>query len=336
MKILQKISILFICLFSFLSLSSSVHADIFEVWQQQSSTENNLNTQWAGETSWDSAKNDKIDGFGIDGWITVSQWGDEAIANTLIRIAKDLKNILFIIASLYLLILILKLLVSEKTEEEVSNFKKWGLWITIGLIVTQIAYLFVNTFFDRWVSENLAEEVSEKLIQPFISFLETGASFFFIAIAVYAFYKLVTAGWNEDTAKEWKMSIIYAIIWFIWVKLTKTIVYTIYGKIDCWSNVSEIIDINQPGDRADCLEPQNLEWFAQTIAQVINWTNGFIGIVVVLLVIFAGARVLLSGWDEESLTKAKSILLYIFIGIWVLVCNYLILTFFLIPESPIG
>ncbi|MGB2110471.1 MAG: hypothetical protein ACPHY8_00610 [Patescibacteria group bacterium] len=43
------------------------------------------------------------------------------------------------------------------------------------------------------MSENLAEEVSEKLIQPFISFLETGASFFFIAIAVYAFYKLVTA-----------------------------------------------------------------------------------------------------------------------------------------------
>jgi hypothetical protein len=42
----------------------------------------------------------------------------------MIRIAKDLKNVFFFIASLYFLIIILKLLFSEKTEEEVSNFKK--------------------------------------------------------------------------------------------------------------------------------------------------------------------------------------------------------------------
>lgn len=334
MKLFYKIITFLVCSLVVFS-PIMTHADLFEVWQQQSSNENNLNTQWPGDPSSTWIGNKKLDDF-QNWWINISQWGDQAIANTLVRIAKDLKNVLFFIASIYFLILILKLLVSEKTEEEVSNFKKWGLWITIGLIVTQIAYLFVNTFFDRWVSENLAEEVADKLIQPFISFLETGASFFFIAIAIYAFYKLVTAGGNEDAAKEGKMSIIYAIIWFIWVKLTKTIVYTIYGKIDCWRNVSDIIDINQPGDRADCLEPQNLEWFAQTIVWVINWANWFIGIIVVLLVIYAGAKILLSNGDEESLSKSKSILLYIFIGIWVLVCNYLILTFFLIPESTIG
>jgi len=333
MKLFYKIITFFVCSIVVFS-PIMTHADLFEVWQQQSSTENNLNTQWPDENN-SKAPNKKLDEFNTHNGIEVSQWGTQAITNSLIRIAKDLKNVLFFIASVYFLILILKLLVSEKTEEEVSNFKKWWLWITIGLIVTQIAYLFVTVFFDRWVSENLAEEVSDKLIQPFINFLETGASFFFIAIAVYAFYKLITAGGNEDAAKEWKMSIVYAIIWFIWVKLTKTLVYTTYGKIDCTVNLDEIIEFNQPGDRADCLEPQNLEWFAQTVVWVINWANGFIGIIVVLLVIYAGAKILLSNGDEDSLSKSKSILLYIFVGIWVLVCNYLILTFFLIPESVI-
>lgn len=333
MKIFQKILLLTSCLFISIWSINITHADIFEVGQPQSSTENNLNTQWSSSAQWST--NSKIDYFKWDG-VSVSEGWADAISNSFVRIAKDLKNVLFVIASIYLLILILKLLLSEKTQEEVSNFKKWGLWITIWLIVTQIAYLFVSTLFDRNISENLAEEFAQKLFEPFISLLETGASFFFIAIAVYAFYKLVTAGGNEDTVKEGKMSIVYAIIWFIAVKITKTIVYTIYGKIDCSTDFDELFDIGQIWNRAQCLEKQDLDWFAQIVVNIINWANGFIWIIVVLLVIYAGAKILFSRWDEEALSKAKSIILYIFIGIFVLITNYLILTFFLIPESTIG
>lgn len=333
MKIFQKILLLMSCLFISIWSVNITHADIFEVGQSQGNTENNLNTQWSSWTPWST--NDKIDDFKWDGVSVWEGWAD-AINNSLVRIAKDLKNVLFVIASVYLLILILKLLVSEKTQEEVSNFKKWGLWITIWLIVTQIAYLFVSTLFDRNISENLAEDLAQKLFDPFISLLETGASFFFIAIAVYAFYKLVTAGGNEDAVKEGKMSIVYAIIWFIAVKITKTIVYTIYGKIDCSADFDELFDIGQVWNRAQCLEKQDLDWFAQLVVNIINWANGFIWIVVVLLVIYAGAKILFSRWDEEALSKAKSMILYIFIGIFVLITNYLILTFFLIPESTIG
>lgn len=333
MKIFYKAICYFISSLVIL-LPVTTHADIFELWQQQSNTENNLNTQWPGQdTQW--ITNKKLEGFKNSDDIYVGQWWTQAIKKTLERVAKDLKDVIFFIASLYFFILVLKLLMSEKTEDEVSNFKKWWLWITIWLVVTQVAYWFVRLFFDKWVSENLASRVSDKLIEPFISFLETWAWFFFIAIAVYSFYKLITAGGNEDAAKEWKMSIIYAIIWFIWVKLTKDIVFTTYGKIDCWVDSSDIFEANQPTDRADCLGDQNLDWFAETLVNVINWSNGFIGIIVVILVIYAGARILLSRWEEEWLSQAKNTLLYIFIGITVLVCNYLILTFFLIPESTI-
>jgi hypothetical protein len=43
------------------------------------------------------------------------------------------------------------------------------------------------------VSENLAEEFAQNIFAPFIGLLETAASFFFIIVAFYAFFKLVTA-----------------------------------------------------------------------------------------------------------------------------------------------
>jgi hypothetical protein len=39
--------------------------------------------------------------------------------------------------------------------------------------------------------------------------------------------------------------------------------------------------------------------------------------------------------DEEKSTKAKSILLYALIGFIVLVASYMILTFFILPETTI-
>jgi hypothetical protein len=40
--------------------------------------------------------------------------------------------------------------------------------------------------------------------------------------------------------------------------------------------------------------------------------------------------------DEEKSSKAKNIIFYAFIGLLVLLMSYLLLTFFIIPESPIG
>jgi hypothetical protein len=57
--------------------------------------------------------------------------------------------------------------------------------------------------------------------------------------------------------------------------------------------------------------------------------NGFIWLIVVILIIYAWFMVLTSVWDEEKLKKAKSIIMYIAIWLFILVANYLILTFIL-------
>lgn len=247
---------------------------------------------------------------------TVSKWGQEWIYNALIRIARDLKNLFFLIAWVYFLVLVLRLLFSDKTEEEISNFKKWIIWISIWIIITQISYYFVNILFDKNINVELATNFIDIVIQPFIKLLQTAASFFFILIMIFAFFRIVSANWDEEKVKSWKMSVVYAIVWFILIKWADKLVSAIYWKTSCASHTW-----------INCTNETNVDWFANLVVNIINWMNWFIWLVVIILIIYAGFMVLTSVWDEEKLKKAKSIIMYIAIWLTILVANYLILTF---------
>lgn len=250
---------------------------------------------------------------------TVEKWWQQWIYNWLIRIARDLKNLFFIIAWIYFLILVLKLLFWSKSDEDVNSFKKWIIWISVWVIVTQIAYYFISVLFDKKINVELSANFVKIIIEPFIAMLETAASFAFLAMMIYAFYKIVTSNWDEEQAKSWKMTVMYSIVWFIVIKITNKLVTSIYWKTHCanytWVSCSNTVDV---------------EWVNKLIVTIINWMNWFIWLITVLLIIYAGFMVLTSVWDEEKLKKAKSIILYIAIWLFVLVSNYLILTFILL------
>ena len=68
--------------------------------------------------------------------------------------------------------------------------------------MTQIAFPFTQIMFDRGVSATLGASLIENLIWPLVLLIQTLASIFFIAMAIYAFYRLVTANGNEEAVKS--------------------------------------------------------------------------------------------------------------------------------------
>jgi hypothetical protein len=66
------------------------------------------------------------------------------------------------------------------------------------------------------------------------------------------------------------------------------------------------------------------------MTKVINYFNGFIGLITVILIIYAWFLVLTGAWDDEKLKKAKSIIVYAFIGIFLLVSSYALFNFFVL------
>ncbi len=331
MKIIKQLTLLLIILV----LSSSVfvvNAAPFDIninsWQPNT----NLET-WNIKDS-NGKTNDHLDNLDWDlGQFTVLTWWEKWFRQTLFNIAKSLKNIFFVIAWLYFLILVIKLIFTENTDEEAWKFKKWVIWISLWLIITQIAYSFVKVLYDNNISEWLANTFTRDIIYPLIRLLEIWASFFFVAIAIYAFFRMITANWEEEKVKEWRMSIFYSIIWFIVIKISRVAVDTIYWKVDCNnSTVLWVIEFSN----SNCVIQENLNGTVKIVADIINWSNSIIWIVILILIIYTWAQVIFSAGDEEVLKKAKKSILYIILWIILLFINYMILTFFIIPETAIN
>jgi hypothetical protein len=283
-----------------------------------------------GESS-NAAANDKLQDFnGNNQFIQATTGWEKALYNTLIRFARDLKNLFYAIATLYFLIISLKLIFANNTEEELGNFKKWILWITVGLIIMQLAYAFTEILFDNGVSAQLGANLIENLVYPMIALIQTLAAIFFIAMAIYAFYRLVTANGNEEAIKSGKMTILYALIGFMIVRFTRAIVEAFYGRINTCVSYGKVVSV----DNQLCNRVEISEWI-NIIITVINWLNGFVAIVVLIMIIYAWAQIMLSNGDEEKIKKGKQSIIYIAIWLAVLVMNFLILTFFLRPEALI-
>ncbi len=277
-------------------------------------------TTWAETSSnWVVKNNNALNNLKnqtTDFTVNINKSWQQWIFDSLLRISRDLKNLFFLIAWIYFLIIVLRLLFSEKSEESVSNFKKWILWISAWIIVTQLSYYTINILFDKAIDVSLAKNFVDIVLQPLIRLLETSASFIFIAMMLYAFFKIVTSNWDEEQAKAWKMTVVYSIVWFILIKASAKIVDSVYSKVSC-SGIGWV----------NCTTNIQLTWASDIIVNIINWMNWFIWLIVVILIIYAWFMVLTSVWDEEKLKKSKSIILYIAIWLTILVANYLILTF---------
>jgi hypothetical protein len=286
----------------------------------------------AGSESLNAGANDKLQGFNTnDQFIGVTTGWERGLYNTLIRFAGDLKNLFYAIATIYFLVICLKLIFASNTEEELWKFKKWILWITAGLIVMQLAFAFTKILFDNGVSAQLGASLIENLIYPMIALIQTLAAVFFMAMAIFAFYRLVTANGNEEAIKSGKMTILYALIGFMIVRFAKAIVEAFYGRINCESFSLGFV---QAGGE-NCMNRTDVSEWINIIITVINWLNGFVAIVVLIMVIYAWAQIMLSSGDEEKIKKGKQSIIYIAVWLAVLVMNFLILTFFLRPETLI-
>lgn len=198
------------------------------------------------------------------------------------------------------------------------------MFTTVGIVVMQAAFVIVDTLYNKNVNGFASMIFLDKIVYPFVHLLEMLASFAFLAMAFYAFFKIVTAGGDDEKVKAGKQTIISALIGFIIMKLPALIVKGIYGEASCDTPLLfSVCRIKDP----------NLSGTISIMTNVINYINGFLAIVIVLLVLYAGWLVLSSGGDEEKIKKAKNILIYIVIGVVLLVSSYLLFNFFVLKDA---
>ena len=65
----------------------------------------------------------------------------------------------------------------------------------------------------------------------------------------------------------------------------------------------------------------------ETVIEIINYLLSFLGLVLVIVVIYAGVLMIFSGGDDENVTKGRKMLLYAVIGLIIIFLSYAIVSF---------
>ncbi|EKD66695.1 MAG: hypothetical protein ACD_49C00021G0010 [uncultured bacterium (gcode 4)] len=241
--------------------------------------------------------------------------------NLLLSVAKDAKNIFIAIAVLYLFVTTIKLFFWTGGEEDIKKWRLSILWVSIWIIIMQVSYVAFVSLYDKWISESTAAGFSSSVLNPIIKLMSVMASFIFISVAILSFYGIVTGGWNEEKYKKWVQGVMAAIVWFILVKISTTLVNSIYWTVNC-TNTWLATTCNW-----QALWNPNLSDTVKIIRSVIQYTTWFIWIIVIVLIIYTWMTILTSWWNEEKMKKAKSSLIYIVIWILIIVLSVWIFQF---------
>jgi Type IV secretion system pilin len=277
-----------------------------------------------------STSNSVLDGFikPIENFFFTPDAGSDGIQNIFITIAFQLKNFFIIVAVIFLIIGVMKLLFSDASEEKVKVWRQNIIWVSVGIFIMQIAFSIWRTLLisdSTVVGSVLAFAFWRQVLFPIIGILQMLASFGFLFMMVYAFYTRVSSAWEEEKYKKANNTIIYALFGFLLIKLPEAIVRSIYGSPACANN-----GIFQIGTCV--LEKQNLTGSIGIIGKVITYINSFLALIAVILVIYAGWLILISAGDDEKLKKAKSIILYVFIGFLVIIASHALFKFFILQN----
>lgn len=315
-----------------------VESDWVDLWEKpkisntKSNANGDLDLKWAfdEEMNNDATRvtgNEALNKLNEDkNFFTISEYWVKGTTNFVIRIAKEVKNIVFIIATIYLLITVFKILFSENTEEEVGSAKKAILWTAIWIIVMQMAFIIVESLYWNQVNAWVAYDFAVTAIYPIIKLLMFATGAFFILMMIFAFYRIVTAWGDEEKVSTWRFTAVNAVVGFLIIKISGTLVESVYWKI--WCNWKDFFGAN-----LSCKADPNISDTVKLATDIINWANGFIFFGIVVLVIYAGYKMMLSWGDEEEMKKGKAMIKYIIIGLAMIIWSYLAFTFFIYPSD---
>ena len=254
---------------------------------------------------------------------------DVGIIGAFTSIAFNIKNFFIAIAAVFLMYAVLKLIFSSNDEESVKKWRSSIIWTSVGIFIMQITFSVWNTLIlknasDR-VGSSLGWEFWVNVFAPIVNVLQMLASFAFLAMAIWAFFILASSGGDEEQSKKAKNTILYAVLGYVLIKIPYEIVKAFYGKPGCEWTSSWFASMGTCDIKAVDLE----KWIG-IIWKLFTFFNTFLSVICVILIVYAGWLVFISGGDEEKLKKAKSTILYIALGFILLVASHAIFRFFIL------
>ncbi|MDD2515965.1 MAG: hypothetical protein PHF46_04600 [Candidatus Gracilibacteria bacterium] len=261
---------------------------------------------------------------GSGGFFDTTDLGNKGVETVGHKLIYDAKNVIIAISIVFLFLILIRVAFSKGNEEDQKKWRLGILWTILGIVLIQASSTVMSQFFDKDFSNpNEVINIYDKIFKPTALLLENLAAFIFLAMAIMSYYRMVSAGGEDEKMKKGKNAIMFSCLGIFLIKAAGFLVSKTTGLIDATNYA-----INAPNGTDIVADPKITE-LPTIIASGIKYINGFIGVVVVIMIIYAGFLIMSGSGDESKIKKGKNIIMYSVIGIFVLMTSYLILNLFI-------
>ena len=110
-----------------------------------------------------------------------------------IAIAFNIKNLFIVLAVIFLIYGVIRLLLASGSEDDLKRWRVQITWVTIGIFFMQISFSIWSALMgaNQGIGSPLAVKFWIQIFSPLVSLLQILASFAFLAMMIFAFYRVV-------------------------------------------------------------------------------------------------------------------------------------------------
>lgn len=251
--------------------------------------------------------------------IDVKSTGAEGLKDIVIEYMKIAKDIVSIVAVLWIVISGMRMVMAGGKEDSIKNNFRSVLWLIVGLIVMQISESTVAVMYGEngvfktleqyggEVSTEAREKIIEPLLQYFLSFLSAIA----VVMVILSGFKIITAGGDDSKIKKQQQVLLWTVMGLGIILVARPIVSSMFGYEKMAPEPSKAVDL---------------------INQIANYMLGFTAVISVVILIYAGLMMIINFGNDQAVAKSKKMIQWVITGIVVMISAYTIVTTFIVPS----
>lgn len=231
--------------------------------------------------------------------------GASGITSAILYVVDAIKYLMGTIAVLIIISSGVRLITAGNQIDEIASKQKENIkYAIIGLIIIIVADVMVKQVFFgeegevyRSVADaQLAAEAGAEHLRGIYNFIEIFMGAIAVLMIIFAGFRLVTSGGNEEVQTKSKRMIMYAAIGLIVIGVSEFVV-----KDVVFPEVGERIS--------------NTERAKELIVNFTNFVSGFVATVAVAFYMYGGFLYVTGAGNEEQATKAKRVFIGATIGL---------------------
>lgn len=238
--------------------------------------------------------------------------------------------IVIIIATIIVIISFFKVMFTENDEEQKKSRQYllwWVLWILIMTSANYIWNMLVWEVWEQWKIINfknvqwvdIAIQLYQRVVFPFLKIAIYLVVWILFGILLIQMFKYLSEP-SEENQKNAKRIIIWNTVWIMVIFLSKNIVENIYWRQE-WLRQTANLAV---WDAA--LSNQNIALFYS----IINRLLGLVSLLILAIIIYQTFLMVSKPDDQDTITKLKRNMIYIFVGILFIWWGYIFSNFLII------